>query len=74
METAKDILDRFIHHPRHLNLEEAAMKFAKEIADKAWEASETYLLQRLEKLEHGKPVTAPNELTFMKSLFPLKEI
>lgn len=59
-ETAKEILNWFLPHPRHLNLEEAVLKFAKEIADKAWD--DGWL--------NGDDMSKKGKSTFMKELFP----
>ena len=71
METAKDILEG---HRRTgaVNIPmEDALRAVEEIADKAWEASFQYYIERINNLERGvHATTAPGKPTFMKSLFP----
>jgi len=69
METAKDILEKHGLHQLPADEVDDIIYAMKEIAEKAWEAGQGYLLQRLDKLETGKTVTAPDKSTFMKSLF-----
>lgn len=70
METAKDILRK--HAEFDMDFSESWVLKAMEeygniCADKAWEASQAWK-------RFGKTNIYPDKSTFMKSLFPLKEI
>lgn len=80
METAKDILDNNAPNWKGEDCvpRDQAIKAMQEIADKAWEAGaehtdECYCGKCSYCLE-VRDEPAPDKSTFMKSLFPLKEI
>jgi hypothetical protein len=70
-ETAKEILDHYFSYPRSADFEKHVLKFAKEIADKAWEAGQNRADDEFSVcLEQKKATKMPDKSTFMKELFP----
>jgi hypothetical protein len=75
METAKDIYDRIVgqyHRKLAPMTYEDTIKFAQEIADKAWEAGKQWQFNEDHYL-YNESKTAPNKDLFMKSMFAERE-
>lgn len=79
VETAEDILNRHLRYGKDTYLggsEESILSAMREIADKAWEASYWTLANEYRRSE-GWPLVPgnyPDKESFMKQLFPEKEV